>query len=115
MLHKTNRIRKKKDFDVVFKTAQRSAKSFKSNLFVFKTAKNDLGVNRFGFVVSQKVSKKAVIRNKIKRQLSEAVRPEIEKIKTGTDVVFIALPGIDKKEFSEIKKAVSESLKCLNP
>jgi len=78
--------------------------------------KNNLGLDRFGFVVSQKVSKRATIRNKVRRRLAEAVRAEFKnmpigtQIKNGIDVVFIALPGIEKKEFSEIKEAVNNAI-----
>jgi len=106
MLPKINRIKKKKDFEIIFK----NSKSFKNNLFIFKITKNNLGLNRFGFVVSQKVSKKATVRNKIRRRLAEAIRARIKDIKIGTDLVLIALPGIEKKEFSEIKEAINNML-----
>ena len=106
MLPKINRIKKKKDFETVFK----NSKSFKNNLFVFKITKNNLKLSRFGFVVSQKVSKKATIRNKVKRRLAEIIGDEIKNIKIGTDLVLIALPGIEKKEFSEIKEVINGTL-----
>ena len=106
MLPKLNRIRKKKDFEIIFK----NSKSFRNNLFIFKIMKNNLGLNRFGFVVSKKVTKKAVIRNKVRRRLSEIIKNKMGNIKTGTDLVIIALPGIEKKEFSEIKEAINNAL-----
>ncbi len=106
MLPKVNRIRKKKDFEAIFK----NSKSFKNNLFIFKIAKNNLGINRFGFVVSQKVSKKAVVRNKIRRRLSEIIKAKFHTIKNGTDIVIIALPGIDKREFSEMNEGVEKTI-----
>ena len=72
--------------------------------------KNDAWLKRFGFVVSKKISKNATIRNRVKRRLSEAVRAEIKNIKTGTDLVIITLPGIEKKGFPEIKEAVNSAL-----
>lgn len=107
MLAKINRIKKNKDFAAIFK----NAKSVKTSIFILKIRKNDLGLNRFGFVVSQKVSKKAVLRNKVRRRLSEAVKSRSGDIKKGYDVVFIALSGIEKKNYKEIKEAVN---KCLN-
>jgi ribonuclease P protein component len=106
MLPQANRIKKKKDFETIFK----NSKSFRSNFFVFKIKKNDLGLNRFGFVVSQKVSKNATVRNKVKRRLSEAAKIEIGNIKNGTDLVLIALSGIEKKDFSEIKEEIDNAL-----
>lgn len=109
MLPKINRIRKKKDFEIIF----RNSKSFKSDLFIFRIIGNNLGLNRFGFVASQKISKKATVRNKVKRRLSEAIKVEIKNIKIGTDLVIIALPGIEKKEFFEIKESVHNALSKL--
>ena len=106
MLSKINRIKKKKDFERIFK----NSKIFKGNLFIFRTMKNNLGLNRFGFVVSQKISKKATLRNKTRRRLTEAISPEIENIRIGTDLVIIALPGIEKKGFSEIREAIKSML-----
>ncbi len=106
MLPKINRIKKKKDFEMIFK----NSKSFKNNLFILKVIKNNLKLNRFGFVVSQKVSKKAIVRNKVKRRLSEAIRDKMKNMEIGTDSVLIALSGIEKKEFSEIKKAINDAL-----
>lgn len=113
MLSRINRIKKEKDFESAFK----NSKSFKNNLFILRIKKNDLGLNRFGFVVSKKVSKKAVVRNKIKRILTEAVKTHIKNIKSGTDLIIIALPGIEEKNFSEVKETVNNALiksKCFN-
>jgi ribonuclease P protein component len=104
MLPKINRIKKKKDFDLIFK----KGKSFKTSLLVLKIMKNGLDKNRFGFIVSQKVSKKAVVRNRIRRRLTEMVKDNIKPETIAQDVVFIALPGIDKKDFLEIKSEVQK-------
>ena len=54
--------------------------------------KSGLVFPRFAFVVSSKVSKKAVIRNRIRRILSEAVRTKLKNTQP-RDVVMI----VDKK------------------
>jgi ribonuclease P protein component len=110
MLSLINRIKKKKDFELIFK----NSKSFKNNIFILKIAKNDLGISRVGLVISKKVSKKAVIRNKIRRRLSEAVKLEINNIKAGMDLVLIVLPEAEKKDFSEIKEAVKNAFIKIN-
>ncbi|OGZ19056.1 MAG: ribonuclease P protein component [Candidatus Nealsonbacteria bacterium RBG_13_38_11] len=104
MLPLKNRIRKKKDIEKIFKRGR----TFKEASLILKTLKNNLGLSRFGFVVSQKISKKANVRNKIKRRLREIVR--FNPLKTDTDNLFIALPGIEKKDFTEIKKTVEKLL-----
>ena len=106
MLIKEKRIKKRKDFEIIF----RNSKSLKNNLFVLRVAKNNLQISRFGFVVSQKVSKKATVRNKVRRRLVAAIKAEEKNIKSGSDLVFIALSGIEKKEFLEIKEAINKAL-----
>ena len=109
MLPKINRIKKKKDFDVIFK----KGKSFKTSLLVLKIMKNHLAENRFGFVVSTKVSKNAVVRNKIRRRLSEITKDKIIPRNGAVDVVLIAYPGIDKKDFLEIKSSLEKILNTI--
>lgn len=110
MLGKINRLSKKKDFEEVFK----GGKGFKGGFLIFKSLKNNLGGSRFGFVVSKKVSNKAVLRNKIKRRLRAAVLNIIDK-KNGKpsynshfDLIIIALPDIKKKDFAEIQDAITQ-------
>jgi len=106
MLPKINRIKKEKDFEAIFK----NSKSFRSNLFIFKIMKNNLGINRFGFVVSKKVSLRATIRNKVRRRLTETIKVKTTDMINGIDLLIIALPGIEKKEFSETKEAINNAL-----
>ena len=106
MLPKINRITKKKDFEVIF----RKAKSIKSNLFILRVAKNNLGLNRFGFVISQKVSKLATVRNKVRRRLREIVKVEFDNIKKGNDLVFIATREIENSDFLQIKECFHKVL-----
>jgi ribonuclease P protein component len=104
MLPKINRIKKKKDFELIFKKGA----SFKSPSFILKVLKTSLEYSRFGFVVSQKVSKKAVERNKIRRRLSEIVKKQ--KIKPGLDLVFISLASAKNKDFLNFKKETEDIL-----
>ncbi len=107
MLPKKNRLKKKKDFDKVLK----EGKSFKEKALVLKVRKNNIKINRFGFVVSKKVSKKAVKRNQIKRRLREIVRKKTKDYKKSFDLVFIALPGLELMKFPEIKEVTQNLLK----
>jgi ribonuclease P protein component len=107
MLPKENRLRKKNDFENVL----RRGGGLKQDFLVLKLKENKLKDTRFGFIVSQKVSKKAVIRNRVKRRLREIIKLKMEEIKKGIDVVLIALPGAEKKDFSETKKEMEDLLK----
>ena len=107
MLPKQNRLTNKNDFDLVF----RGGKNIKGSFLVVKILKNNLKESRFGFIVSKKVSNKATVRNKIKRRLKDIAARELKDIKNSQDIVFIALSGIEKKKFSEIKEVVAKILK----
>lgn len=107
MLPKQNRLKKKKDFERVFKKGQGAREDF---LFL-KFTKNNLKVSRFGFVVSQKISKKATLRNKTKRRLRDAVRMKLPGIKPGFDGAWVALKGLELESFPETKKTIDRILK----
>lgn len=103
MLATRNRLKKKKDFEKVFK----EGKGFKEDFLYFKIKKNNLKSSRFGFVVSKKFSKKAVDRNKVKRRLRELIRIKMPKIKKGTDGVIIVMPGLKTTDLHELEGIIN--------
>ena len=102
MLPKVNRLKKEKDFQSVFKKGE----GVKEDFLILKKGKNSLECSRFGFVVGINISKKATLRNKIKRRLRYLVHKRLPKIKKGLDVILIAQPGLEDKDFIEIEKAI---------
>lgn len=71
---------------------------------------------RVAVVVSKKVSKSAVTRNRIRRRVYEAVRAQESHIKPGSDLVFTVYS--DKLAQSDYAKLISEAknlLKKANP
>lgn len=98
---------RKKDFNNVF----RKGRARVGRLVFLKFLKNDLNNSRFGFVVSTKISRKAVVRNKIKRRLREIVRQS--NIEPGFDVVIIAKPEITDSNYQDIKNELKNLFKIL--
>ena len=107
MLKKQYRIRKQKEFENVFNKGRYVSEWFLTLKFV----SNDLGFSRFGFIISNKVSKKAVERNRAKRLLRESIRLFQNKIKPQIDFVFIAKKEIIGKDFAEVNDCVEKLLK----
>jgi len=107
MLSKKNRLKKKKDFEEVLK----KGKGFKEDFLVLKVKNNNLKTSRFGFIVSQKLSKKATVRNKIKRRLRECVRRVLPRIKKKVDGVIITKPGLELRDFWEIEEIINQLFK----
>ena len=93
-------LRKKKDIDQVFTAGL----SFYCPILGLKVLKNNLDHNRYGIVIGLKVSKSAVVRNKIKRQIREVIRREFPQTDTFYDIVIIVIKEIVDKEFLDIKK-----------
>ena len=61
-----------------------------SRLLILAWIPNNRDVLRIGFVVSKRISKRAVERNYSKRLLSEAIRPLLAELPTGWDIVLSA-------------------------
>ena len=102
MLEKVLRLTKNKEFDSVFK----EGKSVYGRLLGIKIKKNELSYNRFGILLSTKVSKSAVIRNKNKRRIKGIIFEENKIIKQGHDIIIIVFPLILNKKFEEIREDI---------
>ncbi len=81
------------------------AVSLRLPLFTVKKYPNTLGGNRFAFIVSSKVSKKATERNKIKRQLYANL---IGWPRKSADYVFIVNPTAAKATKTELKQSIAK-------
>lgn len=66
--------------------------------------------SKFAFVVSTKISKLAVQRNRIRRALIETIRVNMNKIPEGVDFVFLAKTSIARRSTDEIMKEVEKFL-----
>lgn len=105
MLPRENRLRKNKDI----KNVLTRGKPVREDFLFLKIVKNGLRSPRFAIVVGKNLSKKAVVRNKLKRRISEIIRIrlKINEIKP-VDGVVIALPGAERMDFSGLKQAIEK-------
>ena len=103
MLKKINRISSRKDFLEIKSKGQLYSGPFFGGLYL----KTDDETIRFGFIVSKKISKRAVDRNKIKRRMSEVLKVNLEKFSPGTKIIFLAKKSLLEAKREEIKKEVS--------
>jgi ribonuclease P protein component len=108
MIDSKNRLTGSKNFERV----KKEGKLYQRVLFgVSLLKREDKKPSRFGFIVSNKISKDAVHRNRVKRALREAVRQSATHIKKGYDVIFLAKTKIVRKSTEEIMREVKVSLK----
>jgi ribonuclease P protein component len=69
--------------------------------FILKEKKNNLDLNRFGIVVSKKIDKRAVGRNKIKRFFRNQLSKLEAKMSQGHDILLIIRSGVAGKTNDE--------------
>jgi ribonuclease P protein component len=111
VLKKVNRIKSKKDFAEL----KNRGVVYHSPFFGLVTLKknNSLEETKVGIIVSKKISKKAVDRNRIKRLLSISIKNNWDKFKPDNKVLFLAKRAILKKSLEEIDKEMKEIVKKL--
>jgi ribonuclease P protein component len=98
MLSRENRLLKSQDFAAV----NRRGRSFSfGNIFLkFKARERMADKTRVGISVGLKFSKKAVERNRIKRQLRAILRKNLSQIAEGFDIMIVP-KKIEKTVLSE--------------
>lgn len=96
MLAQKNRL-KKADFELIFKNGNKSY-SQDCNL---RYIANRLDYCRFAVIVSNKVSNKAVIRNKLRRRIKAVILSNLSNFRYNFDLIITVLPELSKKNFSE--------------
>jgi len=81
--------------------------------FNLKVKKNEMGINRYGIVVSKKVDKRAVIRNKIKRIFREALIELSKTMSSGHDILLITKKEVLDKTKEEVLILLKSALEKL--
>lgn len=90
-----------------FTRIQKEGQLFQGKLFSLLVARTQkIKFSQFGFIISTKVDKKAVKRNRGRRLLIEAIREILPKIKPGFSVIFLAKKALIDQELKAVKKEV---------
>lgn len=115
MLRRSNRIQGQEAMKFIIKKGAES----KSRFFFAKKMENKLGRPRFGIVISKKLDKAAVKRNRKRRQIYEIIRlimkekdPKSLGISDSSDIVLLAKRKVMDLTFDELNAAVREILKA---
>jgi ribonuclease P protein component len=96
-----------------FQRVRKKGKSRANYLVVLCALPNDLEHSRFGFAASKRIGK-AVVRNRVRRRMREAVRLRRVSIAEGWDMIFIARSVIVHTTYAEISRATEDLLKRAN-
>ena len=88
-----------------FKRVRRSGKSYAHPLVVLIVQKSDQPRLRVGVAAGRTVGT-AVLRNRTKRLLREAMRSLLPNIASGLDLILIARPGLASASLEETRQAL---------
>jgi ribonuclease P protein component len=97
------RLRRRNDFAAVYSKGRTQS----NQLLVLRVLPNDRETTRFGFVVGKAVGG-AVVRNRVKRRLREAVRSLL--IRPGFDIVIGARKAAADAPFSALREGLAALL-----
>ena len=109
MLATKYRLVKDKDF----KRVLTKGRSFFSPNLRIRYVANGLDFCRMSAVASVKLSKKAVIRNRLKRQVREVIRLNFKKIKPGNDIVIYLKSQAVGQTYEQFEKEILANLSKL--
>lgn len=105
MLKKENRLRK------IGKNIQ---KRVSTPLFNISIGDNNLKVNRFAFVISKKVDKRATVRNKTRRKVRSIIEEMLDGIPGGKDIsLYLKKEAVDISR-DEAKQEIQKAFKKNN-
>ncbi len=128
MLPASNRLKRPKEFSAVYrtgisrKTTHLTLRAKRRKGVLPETKQPDPGSEnppsaltanqptRVGISISLKVSKKAVIRNRIKRQIRAGLREFLPRISRGWDLVFIVRPSAVECNYRQLLQELEQLL-----
>jgi len=126
VLPKVNRLKHRHDFTAVYKYGTRRQDETLTLIAKRRTSEctqdslpsspdspngsNQGGHTRIGISISQKVSKTAVVRNRIKRQIRAAWRSLIGGVSEGWDIVIVVKPPATQCNYRQFLQKLEQLL-----
>ncbi len=99
MLSRVNRLRKRYQFNYIYKNGTHIS----SNLLVLYFLPSKTKSIKVGFAVTKKIGK-ATVRNLMRRRLREIVRKSLPNLKQNYNIIIVARENILNASFEDISK-----------
>lgn len=106
MLAPKNRVRSSRDINRVYARGRFGA----GGQMTVKTLRTGLPESRLAVVVSRKVSKKAVVRNRIRRRLAALAAELWQTVTPGCDIVVTVRGDLTQASPAELKQQLVKAL-----
>jgi len=110
MLNKKNRISNRQLISKLLS----SGKVYQTDSFTIKYLPSHFADSEFAIITSKKISTKAIVRNKLRRQISESLRLNLNLLKNPLVAVIITKSSILNKEYQDIEAKIQEFLNTTN-
>ncbi len=110
MLAQKYRLRKSKDIARVYQRGRYSS----GRDFTIKAINNGFSDTRLAIVVSRKVSKSAVVRNRIRRRVSGQIEEAWKTVRPGYDIVITVREDISALETGSLRNDLYKHLHRLD-
>ncbi len=113
-LPKANRLKQRQDFDRVYQSGKRR-RATGLHLVVLRQPLNGDSIEtlpiQVGISISKKVSKRAVVRNRIKRQLKAIVRQFLPRLELGLRMVILVRSEALTYDYGQFLQELEQLLK----
>jgi len=112
-LPKANRLKQRQDFDRVYQSGKRR-RATGLHLVILRNSprvgSSEVLPIQVGISISKKVSKRAVVRNRIKRQLKAIVRQLLPRLESGLRMVILVRSEALTYEYGEFLQELEQLL-----
>lgn len=88
----------------------RKGEELRTDLFIVRYFENKEQFSRYRAIISKKIERKAVARNKLRRQIYEAIRINQEKSQSNRDYILIPKKKIIHADFQAIAADISTKI-----
>ncbi len=107
MLARSNRLRLGRDIDRVY----RQGRYGRGEFLAAKVSQRSSGNSRAAVIVGKKVSKQAVVRNRIRRRLSELLAAKWQQIAPGCDIVVTVYADASEVKSELLDRDLAQALR----
>ena len=109
MLKRINRLKKRYQFNYVYK----SGEHFSGEHMILYVVASKTKSIKVGLAVTKKVGK-AVIRNRVRRQLREIIKKQVPTLKQSYNIIVVARDNITSASFDVLSNEFSKLIKKAN-